>query len=323
MSLISTPPVAIQTLAHVLCEHIAEKSSPSQKQDDFKTLAEAEQGFKKVWDQCGKPDQEFPLWSKDWSKEELKTRFDQFEAQRSALYVANPQELDEKKGVPLIRLEPFALPEEESKVEEEKYGYPVSFGYNRVSSSYNASIIHIQGLRFIAMEAPMADTLKDFFHVLENYNVSSLVRLTPKEEDNELQCFPYWEELAFDMLQKEKDMVHAATEGWPDGKGFPPDELFSLVLKARQGKAEGDSITAVHCAAGMGRTGTFIAAYVLAHDIDEQLKRASDINLIRISIEKVVWELSMQRAFAVSELDQYLSLYNFVQYYLDYKQHHS
>ena len=67
----------------------------------------------------------------------------------------------------------------------------------------------------------------------------------------------------------------------------------------------------VHCSAGVGRTGTFIALYNLYCQIIRQ-KNDSTKSQIEFSIMNTVRKLKEMRAHLVENFDQYLFIYQFV-----------
>jgi protein tyrosine phosphatase len=313
--------IQTQTSSFPYNQITVEKIPTTQEQDDLKSVLDAETGFLERWNQFGKPHEPFALWTTQHDEITLRRQFKQLNMQRLEAYVENAKQADKEKRVPLIRRAPFDLPKELKVLEEKASYHPISFAYNRVSPFYNASLIHLHGLRFIAMEAPTEDTEEEFFRIIESYDVSTLVRLTPAIANNKVCCTPYWEDSVISVAGETKltlygkSIFYVYTDAWIDQHGLELDQLYSLVMQARQGKH--DSFTAVHCVGGRGRTGTFIAACVIAHDIDDAVAHGRDSN---ISIEKIVWELSLQRGFAVANFTQYLTLHRFVQYYVQ-KQH--
>lgn len=70
----------------------------------------------------------------------------------------------------------------------------------------------------------------------------------------------------------------------------------------------------VHCSAGVGRTGTFIAMYYLYKEIKGQIKENK--NVIMFSIFNLVRKLKEMRPYLVQTDEQYLFLYKFVEYLL-------
>ena len=176
------------------------------------------------------------------------------------------------------------------------------------------------------MEAPSSKNLAAFFKVLNDYKATDLVRLTPKIANGRENSVPYWEgrtdihsisgRPAIEISGREVN--YFPTDRWQDHQGIKPAKLLALI-KAVKNSTSGTEpkMIAIHCRAGVGRTGTFIAAYTLINDIDQQIAQGVDVAHLEISIDKIIWELSLQRAFTVTHFPQYLSLYELVDYYIN------
>ncbi len=206
----------------------------------------------------------------------------------------------------------------------------IAFQYNRTDPSYNSSIIVLNGFRFLALEGPSPDLVKNFFTVLQNNQVTQLVRLTAAEEKGKTKTAPYWlgkikndpktGDIFLQIPQiKNKipyDIQYYAIETWYDQQGISPKVLLNLILKVRKNYNPSTGLLAAHCAGGVGRTGTFLAGFILLNEIDKQIAKGINPANVDISIEKIVFQLSLQRAFMVTKPAQYQSLYRLVDLYL-------
>lgn len=75
-------------------------------------------------------------------------------------------------------------------------------------------------------------------------------------------------------INETHQVTHLHMENWFDNGVIHPESLYALALYADQHKGNGPII--VHCAAGIGRTGTFIGFHSLLQD----LKRATVIDVV-------------------------------------------
>ncbi len=283
-------------------------------------IAGAERGFSERWHDFRGDARPLPGWTPDWKEEELKARFDQMHLDRWAVYFTNPEECMNGDASGRYR-ELYRVPED-WKEWSSRCSYPGAFSYNLAQPSYNASVIILHGKSFLAMEAPGADNLNTFCGILTRFKVTDLMRLTPAVEGTKESCYPYWEShikihpktarLTIELDGRE--MNYFCTDLWENHQGIEPERLIAIV-KAVMANDSPEQMIGVHCRAGVGRTGTFLAAYALIHDIDEQVARGVPVADVQVSVDKVVWELSLQRPFMVARFSQYVSLYRMVTSY--------
>uniref|UniRef100_A0A3P8W9Y5 Receptor-type tyrosine-protein phosphatase epsilon n=1 Tax=Cynoglossus semilaevis TaxID=244447 RepID=A0A3P8W9Y5_CYNSE len=155
----------------------------------------------------------------------------------------------------------------------------------------NASFIdgYRQKDYFIATQGPLSHTVEDFWRMVWEWRCHSIVMLTELKEREQEKCFQYWPsegsttfgdytvELTGDSQCETftlKDMVlsyksekqsqhvrHFHFHGWPE-IGIPAEGRGMIDIIAavqRQQQQSGNRPIIVHCSAGAGRTGTFIA----------------------------------------------------------------
>jgi len=286
-------------------------------------ISEAKLGFLKRWQEFENNSKDFPIWNPKWKEEDLKKKFEQIMKDRWVEYFTNPESYGRKDFLGIWK-KSYEKPAN-WKNWHSRYPYPLANSYNLAFSNYNASIVTVHDIHFLAMEAPCEKNLDVFYQVLNLYSVTDLVRLTATHHKNREACYPYWEKIQNIHSENgrptlkiaNREINYFATDCWVDHEGIEPEKLLALVKAVKASIKNDPKMIAVHCRAGVGRTGTFMAAYILMHDIDRQIAEGTDIDKLEISIDKVIWELSLQRPFAVTHFPQYLTLYQFVNYYLN------
>ncbi|KAJ8040302.1 Receptor-type tyrosine-protein phosphatase kappa [Holothuria leucospilota] len=183
-------------------------------------------------------------------------------------------------------------------------------GSDARSDYINASYIKNQQGKtsFIAAQGPQEGTVDDFWKMVWQENVETIVMVTDNVEKNKLLCDTYWPKKVhtskvFDNITvlliesttytaheirklnllkgKHKTEVHTVTQihvhSWPYG-GVPkePASLISIIKKVKSLQTDGSSSPLlVHCSNGVGATGTFIAVYVLM----DTVKKNKDVNI--------------------------------------------
>uniref|UniRef100_A0A8C4DME6 Receptor-type tyrosine-protein phosphatase epsilon n=1 Tax=Dicentrarchus labrax TaxID=13489 RepID=A0A8C4DME6_DICLA len=191
---------------------------------------------------------------------------------------------------------------------------------------------------FIATQGPLSHTVEDFWRMVWEWRCHSIVMLTELKEREQEKCFQYWPsegsvtfgdytvELTGDTLCETftlKDMVltyrpekqsqhvrHFHFHGWPE-IGIPAEGRGMIDIIAavqRQQQQSGNRPIIVHCSAGAGRTGTFIA-------LSNILERVKAEGLL--DVFQTVKSLRMQRPHMVQTVEQYDFCYRVVQDFVD------
>ncbi|KAL4233516.1 hypothetical protein ACF0H5_008197 [Mactra antiquata] len=187
---------------------------------------------------------------------------------------------------------------------------------------------------YIATQGPMAATVDDFWRMIWEQNVDTIVMLTKLVENGRHKCDKYWPDVSEPVYYgdlvvsvssesnvsentiriievKLKDDVKKVYQfcylKWPD-MGCPdtPDLLIDFVKNVRN-YTKGERLaaktpgpTVVHCSAGVGRTGTFIA-------VDTLLQHIRDHD--EVDIFKLVKKMRNYRINMVQIEDQYIYIH--------------
>uniref|UniRef100_A0ABM5F8R6 protein-tyrosine-phosphatase n=1 Tax=Pogona vitticeps TaxID=103695 RepID=A0ABM5F8R6_9SAUR len=182
---------------------------------------------------------------------------------------------------------------------------------------------------FIAAQGPLPTTVQDFWRMIWEKNIYAVVMLTKCVEQGRTKCEEYWpnkqsksygdiivamtSEIVlpewtirdFSMEKSDSSESHPVRQfhftAWPD-HGVP--ETTDLVISFRHlvqeyMKLHPTSPTLVHCSAGVGRTGTFIALDRLIHQMEVENT---------VDVYGVVYDLRMHRSLMVQTEDQYIFL---------------
>ncbi len=151
----------------------------------------------------------------------------------------------------------------------------------------------VLGGKAIASQGPLKTEIEEFWEMLWHSDIKTIVMLANPIENGRDKCAEYWkassksqtisEETVFtegavqivkrtiqvSKGRQTKSVVQYHLQNWPDFGVVSPAVLAQLVKVVSQ-ESEGKPILA-HCSAGVGRTGTFLAAYEAFHQKVDQI----------------------------------------------------
>ncbi|KIK51254.1 hypothetical protein GYMLUDRAFT_181686, partial [Collybiopsis luxurians FD-317 M1] len=203
----------------------------------------------------------------------------------------------------------------------------------------NASYVQLlcTSRRYIATQGPLEATFTDFWVLVYQQNVPVIVMLTREIEGAMVKCGPYWKGEVFGLLRlkliktegNRKDPADAIIKWtfllshtgypdiparkvvqfqyleWPD-MNVPNDPrgVLNLIHQVDQAHAMGkkQSPVLLHCSAGVGRTGGFIAVDAVLDGIRRELqKKKSVLQSAGISTRAEPMEVDRQEEKAVED----------------------
>ncbi|XP_072774899.1 receptor-type tyrosine-protein phosphatase V isoform X2 [Taeniopygia guttata] len=186
---------------------------------------------------------------------------------------------------------------------------------------------------FIATQGPLKKTIEDFWRLVWEQNVCNIIMLTVCMENGRVLCDHYWPsesapvsygqvrvhllmqssseewtvrefKLWHEGLQAERFVSHLHYTAWPD-HGIPESTssiiTFRELVQEHIQSTKDAGPTLVHCSAGVGRTGTFIALDRLL----QQMKQEKVVDIFG-----VVYSLRMNRYLMIQTLSQYIFLHS-------------
>lgn len=198
------------------------------------------------------------------------------------------------------------------------------------SEYINAS--YVQGFakknEYIAAQGPFTqETVYDFWRMIWQQNCAKIIMLTNVEENGVMKCNKYWpdtedmygiyhvkmekEETSanytvrtfhISLSGKAKTVTHFHFTAWPD-KGVPRNVTSIVDFRNKVVNYEDDlkSPLLIHCSAGVGRTGTFMALDFLI----KQGEREGFVDVI-----SCVASMRHQRVHVVQTVEQYVFLHD-------------
>ncbi|XP_048213201.1 receptor-type tyrosine-protein phosphatase V-like [Perognathus longimembris pacificus] len=200
-----------------------------------------------------------------------------------------------------------------------------------INASFIPGYAHPQ--EFIATQGPLKKTLVDFWRLVWEQQVPIIVMLTVGMENGRVLCEHYWPadptpvtlgHLTIHLLAEEREeewtvrefqLRHGAQRRqqrvkqlqfttWPDhSTPEAPSSLLAFVQLvrelARAAPARGPIL--VHCSAGVGRTGTFIALLRLLRQLEDEQT---------VDVFNTVYTLRLHRPFMIQTPSQYIFLHS-------------
>ncbi|XP_016159414.1 PREDICTED: receptor-type tyrosine-protein phosphatase O [Ficedula albicollis] len=172
---------------------------------------------------------------------------------------------------------------------------------------------------YIATQGPLPETRNDFWKMVLQQKSQIIVMLTQCNEKRRVKCDHYWPftedpvaygDITVEMLSEEEhtdwvyrsfrisyadevqDVMHFNFTAWPD-HGVPTtnaaESILQFVQMVRQKSAKAKGPMVIHCSAGVGRTGTFIALdrllqHIRDHEFVDILGLVSDMRSYRMSM---------------------------------------
>lgn len=199
----------------------------------------------------------------------------------------------------------------------------------------NASYLHFPGIaqKYIATQEPLETTVNDFWAMIWQQKVGTIVSLAgakiyywPKKEEKQKM----YGDLTISLVSEKHYPASNLTirkftissrvsvqkvkqyhfTGWPD-KSIPKDKQFDafyeLIAQRFNKTASLERPILVHCTAGVGRTGTFIAIDIIYRMLqkDQAPRESLDAVKIRELVYKVAYHLRSQRAYMIQTKEQF------------------
>ncbi|XP_078328720.1 receptor-type tyrosine-protein phosphatase T-like isoform X2 [Crassostrea virginica] len=199
------------------------------------------------------------------------------------------------------------------------------------SDYINANYIHgtNRPKEYIAAQGPRQNTLNDFWKMIWQEEVSSIVMLTNLKEGDKIKCTQYWPNknesptfgpMSIKMIEEKKyaafierklslnnkalNKTRKLTQyhyiSWPDHGAPEPMSLLDFHHHVTRTANQNKVPTVVHCSAGVGRTGTYIALDALY----QEGKKTGKVN-----VAEFVRKMRDNRMTMVQTYEQYITIF--------------
>ncbi|XP_065924737.1 receptor-type tyrosine-protein phosphatase alpha isoform X2 [Magallana gigas] len=247
----------------------------------------------------------------------------------------------EFKSLPYGERFPCEVAKSAGNIPKNRFKTTFPYDHSRVvlesSKEFNSDYINanyienMEGKReFIASQGPRVNTVVDHWRMIWQEHVNYIVMLTNLIEGPKVKCHQYWPEAGKEMdvdpfsltlleekvyayfvvrkmaVRKKKvtgsrTVVQFHYTHWPDHGTPDPLNLVDFLRQFRHKIKPSHHPILVHCSAGIGRTGTFIALDVLSR----YGKVKGKVNII-----EYVKAMRKDRMTMIQNVDQYVFLYH-------------
>ena len=219
---------------------------------------------------------------------------------------------------------------------------PDPSGNTYINANYVSGEIPNSKYSYIATQGCLPTTINDFWSMVWQEKSMIIVMITNEMERGRDKCAHYWpdhkETLLFGrvkitclnevvhpcfvvrhfLLNDSRDVFQYQFKAWPDHDvhNNPQDilnfrENINLKMKELIDAGHTPGPLVVHCSAGIGRTGTYIAIDIIIKAIEHKGWG------YRINIQRTVMSLRTHRSGMVQTEDQYRFVYHTIQKYVD------
>ncbi len=186
----------------------------------------------------------------------------------------------------------------------------------------------------VACQGPMQEDAESFWKMVWHSGADTIVMVTDCYAGRTELCFQYWSKGSEDYGEhrvilrdeesiscdpypeltiwsrtfvleyggEERVVGHYQLEGWRDFGCVPPEVLAKFV-RFVSSQHNGTTPLITHCSAGLGRTGTFLTAYMIYRKMQESGDRGYNV------FQKAS-ELRLQRNGTIQRLEQYQLIYD-------------
>uniref|UniRef100_A0A8W8NY22 protein-tyrosine-phosphatase n=1 Tax=Magallana gigas TaxID=29159 RepID=A0A8W8NY22_MAGGI len=249
--------------------------------------------------------------------------------------------LKEFKSLPYGERFPCEVSKSAENMPKNRFKTTFPYDHSRVvlesSKEFNSDYINanyienMDGKReFIASQGPRVNTVVDHWRMIWQEHINYIVMLTNLIEGPKVKCHQYWPEVGKEMdvdpfsltlleekvyayfvvrkmvVRKKKvtgsrTVVQFHYTHWPDHGTPDPLNLVDFLRQFRHKIKPSHQPILIHCSAGIGRTGTFIALDVLSR----YGKVKGKVNII-----EYVKAMRKDRMTMIQNVDQYVFLYH-------------